>query len=129
GYGGVSADLATGNIFATTSFDSTVDNQGNEGTALYSNSVIALDSQLNLQGYYQAPTPSSIACNGRPCDLDFASTVTVFQPAGCPTMVTAGSKNGNLYLFRAADLLGSIQPFQTLTLNAAQDSLGSGGVG
>ncbi len=129
GYGGVSADLATGNIFATTSFDSTVDRSGNEGTALYSNSMIALDSHLNLRGYYQAPAPSTIPCNGVPCDLDFASTVTVFQPVGCPTMVTAGSKNGNLYLFRSADLAASGQPLQILTLNVPQDSLGSGGVG
>ncbi len=61
--------------------------------------------------------------------LDFASTPTVFHPAGCPTMVAGGSKNGNLYLFRTADLSVSGQPLQILNLNAPNDSLGSGGVG
>ena len=129
GYGGVSSDWATGNIFATTSFDSNVSGNGNENTALYSNSVIALSSQLNLLGYFQGPQPSNIPCDGAPCDLDFASTPVVFQPTGCPTMVAGGSKNGNLYVFRVADLVASGQPLQILTMNAPQDSLGSGGVG
>jgi len=129
GYGGPAADLATGNVYVDTSFDSTVDAQGNEGTALYSNSMIALSSSLNVLGYFQGPSPSSIPCSGAPCDLDFASTPTIFQPAGCPTMTAGGSKNGNLYLFRVTDLIASGQPLQILTLNAPNDSLGSGGVG
>ena len=129
GYGGASADLATGNVYVDTSFDSTVDANGNEGTALYSNSMVALSSSLSLLGYFQGPSPSQIPCDGAPCDLDFASTPTVFQPTGCPTMTAGGSKNGNLYLFRTADLIASGQPLQILSLNAPNDSLGSGGVG
>jgi outer membrane protein assembly factor BamB len=129
GYGGVSADLSLGNIFATTSFDSNVSGNGNENTALYSNSMIALSPSLSLEGYFQGPQPSNIPCNGAPCDLDFASTPTIFQPTGCPTMTAAGSKSGNLYLFRTADLQASGQPLQILALNVPHDSLGSGGVG
>ena len=129
GYGGVSADQATGNIYASSAYDSNVQGNGNETTTPYSNSMIALNSSLNLLGYFQGPAPSTIPCGGAPCDLDFASTPTVFQPAGCSTMVAAGSKNGNLYLFRTADLAVSGQPLQILTLNAPNDSLGSGGVG
>jgi hypothetical protein len=129
GYGGVSADLANGDIFASTSFDSNVSGNGNENTAPYSNGMVALNSNVNLLGFFQGPQPSSIPCDGAPCDLDFASTPTVFQPAGCPTMLAAGSKNGNLYLFREADLIASAPPLQILALNAPNDSLGSGGVG
>jgi hypothetical protein len=43
-------------------------------------------------------------------------------------MVAAGSKNGNLYLFKASDLITSGSPLQVLTLNAASDGTGTGGV-
>jgi hypothetical protein len=129
GYGGASADVVSGNVFITTSFDSNVSGNGNEQTAPYSDSVIALDKSANLLGYYQPPPPKSIPCFGAPCDLDFASTPLYFQPPGCPALITGGSKDGNLYLFRVADLIASGQPLQVLTLNAPQDSLGSGGVG
>ena len=129
GYGGASANLANGNVYVDTSFDSNVSGNGNENTALYSNSMVALNSSLSLLGYFQGPQPTTIPCGGAPCDLDFASTPTVFQPAGCPTMLAGGSKNGNLYLFRESALISSAQPLQILTLNAPNDSLGSGGVG
>ncbi|HLH08324.1 MAG TPA: N,N-dimethylformamidase beta subunit family domain-containing protein [Terriglobales bacterium] len=129
GYGGVSTDQATGNVYAATAYDSTVLGNGNETTLPYSNSVIALNSGLSLLGYFQGPAPGTIPCSGAPCDLDFASTPTIFQPAGCSTMVAGGSKNGNLYLFRTTDLAVSGQPLQILNLNVPNDSLGSGGVG
>jgi outer membrane protein assembly factor BamB len=53
----------------------------------------------------------------------------VFQPSGCPTLVIAGNKDGNLYLLRAADLAASSPPLQTMQLNTANDWLGSGEVG
>jgi outer membrane protein assembly factor BamB len=129
GYGGVSADLATGTIYGSSAFDSNVNSNGNEQAVPYADSMFALNSSLNLLGYYQAPTPTTIPCSGAPCDLDFASSPIFFEPTGCPSMVTAGNKNGNLYLFRAADLATSAPPLQVLTLNAPNDSLGSGGVG
>lgn len=128
GYGGVSADPTTGNIYAASADDSNISG-GNEGYTPYSDSMIALSSNVGLLGYYQAPQPSQFGCSAAPCDLDFASTPIIFQPTGCPTMLAAGNKNGNLYLFRASDLIASGQPLQILTLNVANDSLGSGGVG
>ena len=123
GYGGVSADLATGNIFAASGADS------NETYTPYGNRMIALDRNLNLLGSYGPPEPAQFPCNGAPCDLDFGATPVVFQPNSCPTMVAAGNKNGQLYLFKATGLTASTSPFQIVTLNPANDWLGSGGVG
>jgi hypothetical protein len=129
GYGGVSADLANGNIYAASADDSNVSTGGTEGYTLYSDSILALNSNVGLLGYYQASQPSQYNCSAAPCDLDFASTPLIFQPVGCSQMLAVGNKNGNLYLFRSADLIGSGQPLQILNLNVAADSLGSGGIG
>jgi outer membrane protein assembly factor BamB len=129
GYGGVSADLASGNIYAASADDSNVSTGGKEGYTPYSDSILALNNNVGLLGYYQATQPSTYSCTGAPCDLDFASTPLIFQPAGCSQMLAVGNKNGNLYLFRSADLIASGQPLQILNLNAAADSLGSGGIG
>jgi len=129
GYGGVSADLATGNIYAASADDSNVSTGGTEGYTPYSDSIMALNNNVGLLGYYQATQPPTYNCTGVPCDLDFASTPLIFQPVGCSQMLAAGNKNGNLYLFRSADLITSGQPLQILNLNAAADSLGSGGIG
>lgn len=129
GYGGVSVDLATGNVYAASADDSNVSTGGTEGYTPYSDSMIALNSNLGLLGYYQAQQPATFSCSGAPCDLDFASTPLIFQPAGCPKLLATGNKNGNLYLFKASDLAASGTPLQILNLNAAADSLGSGGVG
>jgi hypothetical protein len=129
GYGGVSVDLASGNVYAASADDSNVSGNGTEGYTPYSDSVIALNANVGLLGYYQAAQPATYLCSGVPCDLDFASTPVIFQAAGCSKMVAAGNKNGNLYLFKASDLATGGQPLQILTLNVAADSLGSGGVG
>jgi outer membrane protein assembly factor BamB len=123
GYGGVAADASTGNILAATGADS------NETYTPYGDRMVALGSTLNVLGSFGPPEPSSFPCAGAPCDLDFGATPAVFQPSGCPTLVAAGNKNGNLYLFKESDLAASAAPLQTLTLNADNDWLGSGGVG
>jgi outer membrane protein assembly factor BamB len=122
GYGGVSTD-SSGNIYAATADDS------NESFALFADRLVALTSTLAVQGSYLPSEPTTFPCAGAPCDLDFGATPLVFQPTGCPTLVAAGNKNGNLYLFRTTDLAASGQPLQTLQLNGANDSLGNGGVG
>ena len=123
GYGGVSIDPATGQLYAASGADS------NEGYTLYADRLFTLDSNLNILGSYAPSHPSTFPCNGAPCDVDFGATPLVFTPPGCPTLTTVGNKNGHLYLFRAADLAASGQPLQDITLNIAHDSLGSGGVG
>ena len=126
GYGGVSADLATGNVYAASGDDS---NMPTEGYTPFADRLIALDSNLNMLGSYLPTEPTQFPCTGAPCDLDFGATPLVFQPDGCSTMVTAGNKNGELYVFRVSDLAASGQPVQILSLNAKNDWLGSGGVG
>jgi outer membrane protein assembly factor BamB len=123
GYGGVSVDPATGHVYAATAADS------NELYTLYGNRLVGLDASLGVLGSYLPPEPSTFPCSGTPCDLDFGSTPLVFKPSGCPTMLAAGNKNGTLYVFRAPDLESDGQPLQSLALNAANDWLGSGGVG
>jgi outer membrane protein assembly factor BamB len=123
GYGGVSADPATGQIYAASGADS------KETYTPYGNRMIDLDANLNLLGSFGPPEPNSFPCSGAPCDLDFGATPVVFQPSGCTTLVAAGNKNGNLYVFKATDLAASAQPLQVLTLSPANDWLGSGGVG
>jgi outer membrane protein assembly factor BamB len=122
GYGGVAVG-GDGTVFAATAADS------NEGYALYGDRMVALSPALGVLGSYLPPEPTQFPCNGAPCDLDFGATPVVFQPAGCPALTAAGNKNGNLYLFRTADLAAGALPLQILTLNGANDSLGSGGVG
>jgi outer membrane protein assembly factor BamB len=123
GYGGVSVDSATGRIYAATAADS------NELFTPFANRMVALDSALNVLGSFRPTDPSQFPCTGAPCDLDFGATPVVFTPAGCPTMVAAGSKDGFLFVFRASTLAAGGQPEQAIQLNPYDDWLGNGGVG
>ena len=123
GYGGVSIDPATGNIYAATASDSF------ETFTLYGNRMVALDQNFNVLGSFAPAEPNTFPCSGAPCDLDFGATPVLFQPNGCSLMTAAGNKNGNLYLFKTSDLMVSGAPQQILTLSTADDSLGTGGVG
>jgi hypothetical protein len=123
GYGGVSADSATGTVFAASGADST------ESYTQYADRMIALDRTLGLLGSFLPTEPGTFPCTGAPCDLDFGATPVVFQPVGCPLLTAAGNKNGFLYVFRASDLAAGAAPLQSIQLNPANDWLGSGGVG
>ncbi len=122
GYGGVSVDSATGHVYAAAADDE------NGGYTDFADRIVAFDSNLNLLGSFHPTNPTTFTCASAPCDLDFASTPVVFKPSGCPAMVAAGSKNGNLYVMRESDLESSGTPIQTLELNAASDGPGTGGV-
>ncbi len=122
GYGGVSVDSATGHVYVTTSDDE------NGGYADYADRIVALDANLNPLGSFHPTNPTVFTCDAAPCDLDMAATPVVFRPSGCPAMLAAGSKNGNLYVMRESDLESSGTPIQTLELNAASDGPGTGGV-
>ena len=106
GYGGVSVDPATGHVLVATGADSV------EAYTLYADRLVSLDGSLNLLGSCEPFHPTSYPCSGDPCDVDFGATPTVFQPSGCPTLVAAGNKNGELYLMRESDLdhLGRAPP-------------------
>jgi outer membrane protein assembly factor BamB len=126
GYGGVSIDATAGRVYAASADDS---NMPTEGYTPFADRMLALDTSLNLLGSYLPSEPTQFPCAGAPCDLDFGATPAVFQPNACPTMVAAGNKNGNIFLFKGDDLAASAQPSQILTLNQPNDSLGNGGVG
>jgi hypothetical protein len=123
GYGGVSADVATGRVYTATGADSI------EAYTLYADRLVALSSNLDVLGSIEPFHPTSYPCTGDPCDVDFGATPVVFQPTGCPTMVSAGNKNGVLYVTSATTLAASGTPEQAIQLNPANDWLGSGGVG
>lgn len=123
GYGGVAIDSTTGNVVVATGADQ------NGGYTPYGVRIIELNSSLNILGSWEPPHPATYPCSGAPCDVDFGATPVVFQPSGCPALVAVGNKNGQLYVIRANDLMVSGAPIQSLTLNPANDWLGSGGVG
>ena len=123
GYGGVSVDPATGNVYAASGADS------NEKYTPYANRVIGLGAGLTLLGSYLPPEPNNFPCSGSPCDLDFGATPVVYHPSGCPTLTATGNKNGFVYVIGTTDLAASGSPLQAIQLNPANDWLGSGGVG
>lgn len=123
GYGGVSADTATGRVYTSTGADSV------ESYTLYADRLVALNANLSVLGSFEPFHPTSYPCGGDPCDVDFGSTPAVFTPTGCPTMVAAGNKNGVLYVTRTTTLAASGPAEQALQLNPANDWLGSGGIG
>ena len=92
GYGGVSVDTSTGNVYATPGADSA------EQYTPYANRIVALSGSLSLLGSYLPPEPTTFPCSGAPCDLDFGATPVVFHPTDCPTLTAVGNKNGNLYV-------------------------------
>jgi outer membrane protein assembly factor BamB len=123
GYGGVSVDSATGNVYAATGADSI------EEYTTYADRLVALTGDLDVLGSIEPFHPTNYPCTGDPCDADFGATPVVFKPTGCSTMVAAGNKNGILYIAKTTTLAASGAPEQTLQLNPANDWLGSGGVG
>lgn len=132
GWGGVSADPTTGHIYAATSDDAT-NLTGDEGYTPYSGGIIGLDSGLNLLGWYQPPQNPNYNCGSAPpCDQDFAATPLAFQPPGCPTMLAAGNKNGDLYVTPEARLEANTgtdgSNVQVISLNQDIDDLGLGGL-
>jgi len=123
GYGGVSVDSTTGNVYTATGADSI------EQYTTYADRLVALTSDLDVLGSIEPFHPTNYPCSGEPCDADFGATPVVFKPTGCSTMVAAGNKNGVLYVTKATTLAASGTPEQALQLNPANDWLGSGGVG
>jgi outer membrane protein assembly factor BamB len=123
GYGGVSVDTATGRVYTATGADSV------EAYTDYADRLVALTANLDVLGSIEPFHPTSYPCAGEPCDVDFGATPVVFQPTGCPTMVSAGNKNGVLYVARTTTLAASGPVEQAIQLNPPNDWLGSGGVG
>lgn len=122
GYGGVSVD-ATGRVFAAAAATDT------EQYTPYAGRLLALSPDLGLLGSYEPPHPSPCAGDPGVCDMDFGATPIVFQPPGCPTLVAAVNKDGNLYKLNADDLAAGVTTsLQALPLNIAFDGPGRGGL-
>jgi len=129
GWGGVSVDAATGDVYAATGADSPPwSSTVPEGYAPYADRMIALDPTLALLGTWKAPHPKVCVGDGGICDYDFGATPVVYQPPGCPTLLAAVNKNGFIYVVSEATLAASGQPLQALALNNAYDGPGSGGL-
>jgi len=132
GYGGVSVDTATNHLYAASADDGT-GLSATEGYTPYAGSLLALDQNTNLLGWYQAPQPAVYNCGSAPpCDQDFAATPLIFQPTGCPAMVAAGNKNGNLYVTAESALEANAgydgSKVQVVAVNDTYDDLGLGGL-
>ena len=123
GYGGVSVDPATGNVYAATGADF------RGGYTPYAVRMLKLTPSLSLVGSYEPPHPATFACDAAPCDVDFGATPNVFTPTSCPTLVAAGNKDGHLYVVRASDFAATTPVYQAITVNTADDGLKHGGLG
>jgi outer membrane protein assembly factor BamB len=123
GYGGVSVDPATGNVYAATGADF------RGGYTPYAVRMLKLTPSLSLVGSYEPPHPTTFGCEAAPCDVDFGATPTVFTPTTCPTLVAAGNKDGHLYVVRASDFGATTPVYQAITVNTPHDGLKLGGLG
>jgi hypothetical protein len=129
GYGGVSADPATGRIFAASA--STNNSQAPPLVTPYGDRMFSLSTTLALNGSFEPPHPT---CG---CDADFGATPIIYQPPGCPTLAAAVNKDGYIHLLKADDLstrnsetLAHNPPLQSLQLDApdSPDSTIAGGI-
>ncbi len=105
GPGGVSIDTATHHVFAAT---------GNALTTpesyRYSENVVELSSSLRVLG---ANYPG--LSNAEP-DRDFGATPLLYDPPGCPGLIAAMNKTGELFLYRQGHV--SDGPFQRIQVAA-----------
>jgi outer membrane protein assembly factor BamB len=94
GWGGASIDPKTGEVWAAT---------GNSipGPGIANDNVGNADSLVGLSAdltqTLAASQPPNIPPTG---DYDFGATPLLFRPAGCPPLVAALNKDGDLYLWR-----------------------------
>jgi outer membrane protein assembly factor BamB len=108
GWGGVALDPANGDVWAAT---------GNAiaGPEVANDRAGAADALVDLSadlGQIRAVSqPASVPASG---DYDFGATPLLFRPAGCPPLVAALNKDGDLYLWRRDQLARG--PYQTISL-------------
>jgi outer membrane protein assembly factor BamB len=110
GWGGAAIDPATGEVWAATgnaipnaALGIPNDNYEN------SDSLVALSPDLTQ--VLAASQPPNIPPVG---DYDFGATPLLFRPTGCPPLVAALNKDGDLYLWRRDQVAKG--PYQTVSL-------------
>lgn len=100
GWGGVSVDARTGALFTSTG-NSIVTKGGDLiEDAGHAERVLQLTPALKV---VDSTPPPLIAPENRG-DEDFGTTPLLFDPAGCPALVAANSKNGLTYVWRRGKL-------------------------
>jgi outer membrane protein assembly factor BamB len=108
GWGGVAVDPKTGQVWAATG--NAIPGPGvaddNAGDA---DALVQLTPDLGET--IAVSKPANIPGAG---DYDFGATPVLFRPAGCPALVAAANKDGDLYLWRRDQLAHG--PYQAIAL-------------
>jgi outer membrane protein assembly factor BamB len=100
GWGGVSIDPKTGNVWAATA--NAVGPDVADDSAFDAESIVQLSPILQKLQSSHAP---GMPLHG---DYGFGSTPMLFTPTGCPALAAAEAKNGSVYIWQQAKL--SIPP-------------------
>jgi hypothetical protein len=96
GWGGVSIDPKTGNVWAATA--NAVGPDVADDSAFDAESIVELSPILQKLQSSHAP---GMPVHG---DYGFGSTPTLFRPANCPALAAAEAKNGSLYVWQQEKL-------------------------
>jgi outer membrane protein assembly factor BamB len=108
GWGGVAIDPRSGDVWAATGnaivSPGVVDQRAGDADGL-------VDLSADLTQVHAASQPTSIPAAG---DYDFGATPLLFRPAGCPPLVAALNKDGDIYLWRRDRL--ATGPYQTIPI-------------
>jgi hypothetical protein len=108
GWGGVAIDPKSGDVWAATGnaivSPGVVDQRAGDSDAL-------VDLSADLTQVRAVSQPRNIPATG---DYDFGATPLLFRPAGCPPLVAAVNKDGDIYLWRRDQLAKG--PYQTISI-------------
>ncbi|HEV3425430.1 MAG TPA: PQQ-binding-like beta-propeller repeat protein [Paraburkholderia sp.] len=108
GPGGVSVVRGGSAVYALTG-----NGFSNPQNAAFAEHVVALTSSLAVTASNSPMTPTTQ-------DADFGATAPLFEPRGCPTMLAAFQKTGNLFIYDQATIQSG--PTQTLNISQPRDS-------
>jgi outer membrane protein assembly factor BamB len=95
GWGGVSIDAGTGDVFAATGNSEGVGGEGQEGAE----AVVQLSATLVVKQYDQPLAPPF-----QVADRDFGTTPVLLDASGCPPQLVAINKDGELLLYDRAHI-------------------------
>jgi hypothetical protein len=108
GWGGVAIDPAGGDVWAATGnaivSPGVTDERAADADAL-------VDLTADLSQVRAVNQPANIPASG---DYDFGATPLLFRAPGCPPLVAAVNKDGDLYLWRRDNLAAG--PYHTISL-------------
>jgi outer membrane protein assembly factor BamB len=108
GWAGAAVDPATGQVWAATGNAIPGPGVANDN-AFDADALVELSADLTQT--IAVSQPPNIPTTG---DYDFGATPLLFRPAGCPPLVAALNKDGDLYLWRRDQVAKG--PYQTISL-------------